>query len=500
MIIFLLLSRHCATPDSLLKINRTMSGKTLIALFSAVAALIGSGRAAADTIPVNDTLRLSLDQCIAIALSDNPSIRVADMEVERMDYTKKETLGQLLPSLAFGASYNRTLAKQTMYMNMNRFGSAGGSSEGSGENSGASSSSSSSSSSSGIKVGLDNSYSVGFNLSMPVIAPQLWKTLDLTDSRILETVERSRQSRLEMVNQVKNAYYLLLLAEDSYRTIQESYEMARFTADLYAKQFSLGAASQYDVLRTEVAMKNVEPELTQGLIAIRQARLQLLILMGMDANVCVAPTTSLADYEKSMYDEVLSIDRNISGNAQLRMLDIQKRQLGDALQVQKMSLYPTLSLTANYNWTTMNDGVPFKGLRWSPYSMIGLTLSVPLYEGGQRYSRIKQAEIQLNEMEWQRTDLVRSLRMQADLAIDNIQLNVKQIGTCALSINQAQTAHSIMKQSFEIGAASYLDLRDSELALTRSRLAYYQAIYNYLVAGSDLELLLGNAPIESYKL
>ena len=132
--------------------------------------------------------------------------------------------------------------------------------------------------------------------------------------------------------------------------------------------------------------------------------------------------------------------------------------------------------------------------------MIGLTLSVPLFEGGQRYSRIKQAEIQLNEMDWQRSDLVRTLNMQTDLAVENIHLNVKQIGTCALSIKQAETAHSIMKQSFEIGAASYLDLRDSELALTRSRLAYYQAIYNYLVAGSDLELLLGNAPIESYKL
>lgn len=458
---------------------------------SAIVACVGTASASTP----RDTLHLSLDQCIAIALNENPSIRVADMEIERMDYSKKETLGQLLPSLSFGASYNRTLAKQTMYMNMNRFGAAAG-----GDSDTETEQKPSSSSANGIKVGLDNSYSAGFNLSVPVVAPQLWKTLDLTDSRILETVERARQSRLQMVNQVKNAYYMLLLAHDSYRTLQESYEMARFTADLYAKQFSLGAASQYDVLRTEVAMKNVEPELTQGLIAIKQARLQLLILMGMEANVEFEPTTTLAQYEKTMYEEVLAIDRNISDNAQLRMLDIQKKQLAGTLEVQKMSLYPTVAFTANCNWTSMNDGVPFKGLRWSPYSMIGLTLSIPLFEGGQRYSRIKQAEIQLNEIDWQRSDLIRSLNMQTDLAIENIHLNVKQIGSCALSIKQAETAHSIMKQSFEIGAASYLDLRDSELALTRSRLAYYQAIYNYLVAGSDLELLLGNAPIESYKL
>lgn len=156
-----------------------------------------------------DTLSLSVDQCIAIALSDNPTIRIADMEIRRMDYSKKESLGQLLPSISFGATYNRTLAKQTMYMNMRNFGGAS-SAPGDDENDGHDSQSQSSGSSNGIKVGLDNSYSAGFSLAMPLIAPQLWKTLDLNDSRILETVERARQSRIAMVNQVKNAYYTLL--------------------------------------------------------------------------------------------------------------------------------------------------------------------------------------------------------------------------------------------------------------------------------------------------
>ena len=80
----------------------------------------------------NDTLALSLDQCITIALSENPTIKVADMEIERMDYSKKETLGQLLPSISFGAQYSRTIAKQVMYLNMGALGggSASGSTEG----------------------------------------------------------------------------------------------------------------------------------------------------------------------------------------------------------------------------------------------------------------------------------------------------------------------------------------------------------------------------------
>ena len=101
-------------------------------------------------------------------------------------------------------------------------------------------------------------------------------------------------------------------------------------------------------------------------------------------------------------------------------------------------------------------------------------------------------------MKWQRENLERSVRMQTDLALENIHLNVQQIASSAESMRQAEKAHDIVKQSFEIGSASYLDLRDSELALTQSRLAYNQSIYNYLVANAELELLLGNANIANH--
>lgn len=445
-----------------------------VAMLAAVISTANPVSAATDITP-SDTLSVSLDECIAIALDKSPAIKVADMEVTRVDYSKKETIGQLLPSISFGGQYDRTLAKQVAYMNMGDAGRRG------------------------IKMGLDNSYNVGFSATMPLIAPQLWKSLKLSDSQILQNVEAARSSRLALINSVENAYYSLLLAEDSKKVIQESYDNAVFNHDVYQKKFQVGAASEYDVLRTSVAVKNVEPELTQADIAIKQARLQLTILMGLDATHALTPATTLSDYEKTMYDNTLGIDRSIDGNTDLRMLDLQTRSLRDALSIQKMAWYPTLSMNASYNWTSSNDGTPLKNLQWSPYSIVGLTLNIPLFEGGQRYHRIKQAQIQVDEMKWQRENLERNINMQVDLAIDNIKMNVKQIASNAESVRQADKAHSIMEKSFEIGAASYLDLRDSELALTRARLAYFQSIYNYLVADSDLRQLLGNADLQKHE-
>ncbi|MDE6853786.1 MAG: TolC family protein [Muribaculaceae bacterium] len=452
--------------------------------------------ASAQTVP-----SLSLDDCLTIAMSGNPTVKVADMEVRRLDYSKKEVIGQLLPSIDFGVNYNRMVAKQVMYMNMDGFGGLGGGSEDTDAPADAAGTESSgrSSNSNGIKMGLDNSWQLGFSGSLPVIAPQLWKSLSLSDSQILRSVEASRQSKQQLVNQVKSAYYALLLAEDSRKVIQQSYDMAKLTYETYSKQYALGAASDYDVLRTSVAMKNVEPELAQADIAIRRANLQLRVLMGLEPDFEFTVSDKLSNYESTMYESTLAaMNTDISGNADLRLLDIDANITKKNLDIKKLAFSPTLALTANYNWTSMSNGSPFKNFRWNPYSTVGFTLSVPIFQGGRRYSAVRQAAIQLDEIRLQRENLERTVNMQVNLAIDNIKVNVKQIASCSESMKQAERAHTIMERSFDIGAASYLDLRDSELALTRAQLTYYQAIYNYLIAGSELELLQGTADVERY--
>lgn len=456
-------------------------------------ALVYQAVKADDNTVADQTLKLSLDECLKIALSENPTVKVADMDVTRSDYSRIETLSQLLPQASFTGSYSRTLAKQVMYMNMDfdfddiigggadtppesRADKGGGNKD-------------------GIKVGLDNSYQVGFSASVPLIAPQLWASLKLSDNQILQAVENARASKLDLINNVKTAYYTLMLAYDSKRVIQESYDMAKFTHDLYEEQYKLGAASDYDVLRTSVAMKNVEPELMQADVAIRQGRLQLLILMGLDSAVDFDIEGSLTDYEDTMYADVLSIGPDYSNNPSLVLNDLQTDALRQNLTLEKASLYPTLAASFNYMWSSMSDGSPLKNFRWTPFSTFGLSLNVPLFTGGQRYSRIKAAQIQVDQMKWNRDNLERSVAMQVDMAIENIKVNVEQIASCSESVGQATRAHDIMEKSFAIGASSYLNLRDSELALTQSRLAYYQAIYNYLVARSQLELLQGNAQV-----
>ncbi len=193
-------------------------------------ALMAVAVTATSTATNAEALNVTLDECIRIALSDNPSIIVADMEVQRVDYSKKETLGQLFPQVNFTANYSRTLAKQTMVMMDQSF-----------------------------KVGTDNSHSVGFQGTLPIIVPALWKSIKLSDNQILQNIEKARASRISLVNQVKNAYYALLLARDSKRVIEANHETALLTAEIFQKQFEIGVGTELDMTRARVAATTLEP-------------------------------------------------------------------------------------------------------------------------------------------------------------------------------------------------------------------------------------------------
>ena len=416
-------------------------------------------------------LALSLDECIRIALSENPTIKVKEMEITRVDYSRKEAIAKLLPTINLSGQYTRNLSLQTMYMDTPNGTMA-------------------------IKMGSDNTHAAGFQAQIPLVVPQLWKSIKLNENQILQNVETARSNKLSLVNQVEKAYYALLLAQDSKRVIEENHATAKLNAEIFQKKFDLGAASEYDVLRANVAVTNLEPSILEAENSIVALMLQLKVLMGMDVRTEITPSQQLSDFRGEMYARALSntlgSDTTLANNTSLKSMDLQTDYLKKALDVQKMAWYPTLSGSASLMWHSMNNGSPVSGLRWSRASNVGLTLAFPIFQGGQRYYKQKQAQIAYDEMKWQRENLERNLHMQVATQNNTIVKNLKQIESNEAGVHMAEKANDIMQKSFKIGAASFIQLRDTEDALMAARLAYFQAIYNYLVASSDLEYVLGN--------
>lgn len=446
------------------KMKCFLSKKMLLA----VAVLLSVGYVQAQE--VKDTLQLTLDKALEIALSENPTMKVAGQEIQLKKEAKKEAYGGLFPEISLTGSYSRTLKKQTMVMDF------GGESQ-------------------TIQVGSDNSYSGGLNVSLPVFAPALYKSINLTKSDVELAVEKARSSKLDLVNQVTKAYYQLLLAQDSYEVLLQSYAQAEANYEVVKAKYEQGTVSEYDKIRADVQVRSLKPSVVSARNGVNLARLQLQVLMGMDTDVAIAADGNLKDYEMVMFRRQMESNQlNLNNNSDLKQLDLNADLLKKMLAVQRTNFMPTLAASFNYSYTSLNNDFKMSHYKWFPYSTVGLSLSIPLFKAS-NFTKVKQTKIQMQQLTENRTNVQRQLTMQATSYLDNMAASTEQVVSNKEGIVQAEKGRLIAQKRYEVGKGTILELNDSEVALTQAQLTYNQSIYDYLVAKADLDQVLGREEV-----
>ena len=432
-----------------------------------------------------ETVYLTLDQALQTALSENASVRIADLEIERTGYARKGTYAALFPQIDGSGSYQRTIKKQVMYMDFAIGGNSGDSSQGG-----------SSVSRDGIEVGRWNTWSTGVSANMPLVNAQLWKSLQISDQDVELAVEKARASRLETVTQVKKAFFTVLLAKEALNVYQSVYENARENLELTQKKYNAQRASELDLTRSKTTLANAVPNMYDAANSVELGLWQLKAVMGvdLDSNIDVAGT--LKDYAETMLEAPES-SSDLSGNSSLRQLAIQAEQLANTVKMQQYAYIPSLALGFNYSINAMANDYNFSQYKWSPYSYVGLSLSIPIFSGGKRLNAVRQAKVQAAELDIQRTNTERQLQIAIRQYLGTMETATKSYASAASAVETAQKAYSIARQSYDVGRSTLTDLNDAQLALTQSELGVCQAIFNYLSAKSDLEGTLGADFIEN---
>ena len=410
-----------------------------------------------------DTLRISLKEAIQIALSENPTIKVADQEIELKKEANREVLYGLLPEASLVGTFNHTIEKQTMAMMGQTF-----------------------------KVGSLNSMNGGVSISLPVFVPALYQSMKLTKTDVQLALEKARSSRLDMVNQVTKAFYQLLLAQDSYVVLQKSYKQSEDNYNVVNAKFDQGSVSEYDKISAEVQMRSLKPTLVSAGNGVNLAMLQLKVLLGMESDMPVAVVGNLKDYEMAMFSRQAQPQAKdiVGGNTTLRQLDMNYEMLQRNLKLKYTNFMPTLALSFQYMYTTLGNDWKFGNYDWNPYSTLGLSLSIPLFKGGS-FSQVKQAKLQIKQLDQTRINTERQLKMQAQSYLNNMAASTEQVVSNKEAVLQAEKGRTIAEKRYEVGRGTILELNSSEVALTQAKLTYNQSIFDYLVAKADLDLVMG---------
>ena len=332
---------------------------------------------------------------------------------------------------------------------------------------------------------------MGFSAGMPLINASLWKSLDISAIGVELAVEQARSSKIAMINLVKKGFYSVLLANDSYRVFKDSYDNAIENYNDIKRKYEQGTVAEYDLIRADVTVQNREPNVLQAENALILAEWQLKALLGMDLETDIECKGQLIDFEKELFGDYLATDTTLVNNSDLKQIDLQTKQLDYTLKMQKFDYLPTLSLSGSYMWNAMNNDFKFKNYRWNPYSVIGVSLAIPIFSGGNKYHKIKETRSSIEQLRLQREDTQRSLKLAIKQQMDNMSTCVKRFNASQKGVEQADRGYLIAQKRYDVGTGTLLELNDAQLALTQAKLNFNQAIYDYMVAKSDLEKVLG---------
>ena len=411
---------------------------------------------------------ITLQQALEIALSENVSVKVADLEIKRTEYAKKGAYAALYPSIDLTGSYQRTLKKQVMYMTM------GGQSM-------------------GIEVGKSNTINAGVSAAMPIVNAQLWKSLKLSALDVELSVEKARSSRLDMVTQVKNAYFGALMAKEAFEVYKQVYENAVQNLEEAQKKYDAQKASEFELVRAKTSVANAIPNVYNAESSIILALWQLKAVIGVDLEMNLDVAGKLDDHSQQMLYDVHQHDSiSLDNNSTMKQLAIQVEQLAQNIKLQQFANIPSLALAFNFSYMSMADDVSFKEFPWTPYSTVGLSLSIPIFAGGKRHQAIRQAKNQHQQVKLQVENTERQLKIAVRQCLNTMEMNMKSYYAAQSAEESAQKAYDIASASYRLGRGTILDLNDAQLALTQSQLAKSQAVYNFITAKAQLEQTLGN--------
>jgi outer membrane protein TolC len=465
---------------------------------------------------------ITLEQALEIALSENVAVKVADLEIKRTQYAKKGAYAALYPQIDLSAAYQRTIKRQVMYMDIDSekmAGMMGGGSSatdamagimqrlaaleaatglqtpppvipsvpesGSTENTGASLAD-------GMEVGRLNTLNGGVTVAMPLINAQLWKGLKISGMDVELAVEKARASRLDMVSQVKSAFFGILFAKEALNVYQQVYDNAVSNFEETKKKFDAQKVSELELLRAKTNVASSVTNLYNAESTVVLALWQLKAVLGVDLEMNIDVAGKLEDWSQHMFYDVHQHDSiNVDNNSAMKQLAIQTEVLAENIKLQKYANIPSLAVAFNFSMNSMANDVSFSEFKWTPYSYVGLSLNIPIFAGGKRHFAIRQAQNQYNQVKLQVDNTERQLKIAIRQQLNTMETNMKSYYAAQETTAMAQKAYDIAEASYKVGRSTQLELNDAQLALTQSQLAQYQAVYNFLNAKTQLEQTLG---------
>ncbi|SHK77302.1 Outer membrane protein TolC [Chitinophaga jiangningensis] len=409
----------------------------------------------------------TLQDCIRYALANQPLIHQSLIDEAITDRTIKSKLADWYPQVQLDANLQHYLELPTSIFGGNP-----------------------------TKVGVANTSGATFTLNQNLFTRDLLLASSTARDVRKQTKQTTTSNSIDVVASVSKAYYDVLLTHQQIHVLDEDIIRLERSLKDAVNQYESGVVDKTDYKRATISLNNAKAQRKTALELVTAKQAYLKQLMGYPANspdVPISTDTSRLAAEVSSSDTSVVVDYH--NRIEYQLLQTQQSLLQANIQYNKWSFIPNVSAFVNYAFAWQNQNFGQLYSTNYPNSLLGVKLSVPIFQGGKRVHNIRMAELQLQRNEWDFEALDKAVNTEYTQAMSAYRSNLNDYMTLKENVAMAQDVYNMLQLQYKEGIKTYLDVLISETELRTAQLSYYNAMYQVLSSKIDLQKALGTLTV-----
>ncbi|MBN1272464.1 MAG: TolC family protein [Candidatus Aminicenantes bacterium] len=424
---------------------------------------------AAGWFPVDaqEKLVLTLDDTVRLAINQNPNHLATEERVNQARAQLREAAAGFFPSLT--AQGIQTLDEKLFFLEFPSF-IPGQPPE-------------------RVEIDFTRDYQFSLSLTFPLFTSgALTSGFKSAKYGFLSTQEAQVQSKNETVFNAKQSFYGYLLAEQFVKVAEEAVAVAEKHLENVTSMYKVGMASKFDLLRSEVQLANLKPQLIKARNSLKVAELGIKTLLGLEFSrpIEIKGELSYRDVDLDPDECLIKAHRH---RPELQQLKYQKQMAGEMVKMARSASLPSVAVSANYNFWA--DAFNFQKNTWQNFYTVNLVLSVPLFKGFANSARVAQSKAAVRELELVRKALIDMVEFEVRQAILSLNEARESLLSQGKNVEQAEESLRIADLNFQEGMATTLDVSSAQAALTQAKTNYTQALFDYVLSLAQLEKAMG---------
>lgn len=403
----------------------------------------------------------TLDKVVAYALEHQPGVRQAQIDEQITRRVIRGKLADWYPQINAAYNYQRFIDLQTSVIGGNV-----------------------------IRFGVNNTSSAQLTATQTLFNRDVLLAASTADQVKIAAEQNIARAKTDVVVNVTKSFYDVLATAQQIRVTEESIaRLERSLKDAYSR-YTAGVSDKTDYKRATILLRNAQASLKANQELFQYKQQNLKTLMGYPGEQALPLQYDTLQMEREiMLDTTERID--YPSNIDYKILFTQKELQKANVKYSYWAFLPSLNLFGAYNLNYQNNSFSELYNKKYPYSFVGATLSVPLFQGGKRIAKVQEQKLTSDRLDESLTGLQNSVRTEYTRALAAYKSNLTAYRTQKENVSLAKEVYDVIQLQYENGVRTYLDVTIAESDLRTTRINYFNALYQVLASKMDVQRALG---------